>query len=240
MQRVKGAMDFFSEFHNTTPEYDVVVRISFEKKQIFLDKGWLVAVSYVHFSMGFFSVKLQSTMYRKGRENIIQEFRQLLRMHSKAVPAVMVQDAVLNHLRDLSISHDFGHFAESVYNDLKAVTEWFQASGDKFDFMDVYASFRLSAMRESLEQYVLIFHRISQYSMNLFFWLYLVIKCYSSIFVDVIKYETVDKLIDWLTDCMIGWLTFAPLIDWLIKLLTNLSTIDRLIDWLIDGSIDED
>ncbi|OWA50256.1 Exocyst complex component 7 [Hypsibius exemplaris] len=118
LERVKASMDFFSEFHTTTPEFDQV-----------------------------------SMLYRAGRDNLIKEYRDLLRMHSKAVPSVMIFDAIVNNLRDPSISHDFAHFAETVYNDLKLVTQWFLSTKDSFDFMDVYASFRLAAMRDSLEQF---------------------------------------------------------------------------------------
>lgn len=64
----------------------------------------------------------------------------------------MIQDAIVNSLRDPSVSHELAHFAESAHNDLKLVTQWFIKTNDKYDFMEVYANFRSDTMRGSLDQ----------------------------------------------------------------------------------------
>ncbi|XP_055343985.1 exocyst complex component 7-like [Paramacrobiotus metropolitanus] len=94
-----------------------------------------------------------SGLYRTGRENLIKEFRELLRMHSKPVPAVMIKDAIVLNLRDPSVSHELAHFAESAHNDLKLVTQWFLKTNDQYDFMEVYANFRSGTMIDALEQF---------------------------------------------------------------------------------------
>ncbi|XP_075891140.1 exocyst complex component 7 isoform X3 [Nelusetta ayraudi] len=90
--------------------------------------------------------------FEKGKELLEAEFRSLLTRHSKAVPPILILDAISVD-EELEVQEEvvLEHLPEGVLRDIICIAGWLVENGRNQDFMNVYYQIRSSQLDRSIK-----------------------------------------------------------------------------------------
>jgi len=201
IDRTLEAMDHVIGFYNVSKETEATVRTGPSGGAPTIDGSsadgeasgqldtFLQAMSRLKGALNYFerhnpqSIELENVrkQYEEGGDALSREFSELIRKHSRPVPAVDILNAISGdpandaagvnnstesnpgHIRSKSLGDGGGigdrggcgasihHFPEDVQTNLIAIAEWLNLN-DREEFMNVYASVRGSVLKKSLDR----------------------------------------------------------------------------------------
>lgn len=157
IDKTLAALDSVIDFYNVSKEVESTVRSgpSISSGLGDLD-DFLQTMSKLRGSLDYFersnpqSIELENVraLYETGGDALAREFAELIKKHSRPIPAVDLLNILDVAQENSSLVQQ--HFPEDVQTGLIAIAEWLNLN-DKDEFMNVYAAVRGQVMKKSLD-----------------------------------------------------------------------------------------